>query len=100
MPDQTILIQNPIAVTTSGAKSPAAAAFVKFLYTDAAQRTFAKFGYRPVVAADLDPTQYPSPKQLFTIDDLGGWASINKAFFDPTNGSISKIENSLGVSGG
>jgi sulfate/thiosulfate transport system substrate-binding protein len=97
-PDQTILIENPVAVTKS---APAAAKkFVDFLYTDAAQKTFAKFGYRPVVAADLDQSQFPTPKTLFTIDDLGGWSTVNTQFFDPDNGSISKIENKLGVSGG
>jgi sulfate/thiosulfate transport system substrate-binding protein len=97
-PDQTILIENPIAVTKD---APAVAQkFVAFLYTDAAQKTFAKNGYRPVVAADLDKSQFPDPKTLFTIDDLGGWSTVNKAFFDPDNGSISKIENELGVSGG
>jgi sulfate/thiosulfate transport system substrate-binding protein len=97
-PEQTILIENPIAVTKS---APAVAKkFVDFLYTDAAQKTFAKKGYRPVVAADLDKSQFPDPKTLFTIDDLGGWSSVNKDFFDPANGSISKSENALGVSGG
>ena len=97
-PDQTILIENPIAVTKTAPAS--AKKFVSFLYTDAAQKTFAKYGYRPVVAADLDKSQFPTPKTLFTIDDLGGWSTVNKQFFDPTNGSISKIENELGVSGG
>jgi len=97
-PDETILIENPIAVTKD---APAVAKkFVDFLYTDAAQKTFAKKGYRPVVPGDLDKSQFPDPKTLFTIDDLGGWSSVNKDFFDPDNGSISKIENELGVSGG
>lgn len=99
-PAQTILIENPIAVTTSGAKSDRAAAFVQYLYSDAAQKIFAAHGYRPVVHADLDSTQFPTPAQLFTIKDLGGWSSANTEFFDPANGSITKIENSLGVSGG
>jgi sulfate transport system substrate-binding protein len=97
-PDQTILIENPIAVTKNAPAS--AAKFVSFLYTDAAQKTFAKYGYRPVVAADLDKNEFPTPKQLFTIDDLGGWSKVNTEFFDPDHGSISKIENELGVSGG
>jgi sulfate/thiosulfate transport system substrate-binding protein len=97
-PDQTILIENPVAVTKSA--PGVAKKFLDFLYTDAAQRTFAKLGYRPVVAADLDTSQFPTPKALFTIDDLGGWSAVNTQFFDPDNGSISKIENKLGVSGG
>ena len=97
-PDQTILIENPVAVTKNAPE--AAKKFVDFLYSDAAQKTFAKFGYRPVVPADLDASKFPTPKQLFTIDDLGGWSKVNTDFFDPDNGSISNIENDLGVSGG
>jgi len=99
-PDQTILIENPIAVTTHAKNATLAKAFVDYLHTDAAQKMFAAHGYRPVVKADLDTSKFPTPSQLFTIDDLGGWSKVNTDFFDPTNGSITKIENSLGVSGG
>jgi sulfate/thiosulfate-binding protein len=99
-PDQTILIENPIAVTTHARNPELSQAFIDYLYTDAAQRTFASKGYRPVVKADLDPEKFPTPRQLFTIDDLGGWAKVNAEFFDPTSGSIAKIESSLGVAGG
>ena len=99
-PENTILIENPIAVTTHAKNAKLAQAFVDYLYTDAAQKIFASHGYRPVVSADLDATQFPQPAQLFTIKDLGGWSTVNTQFFDPTSGSISKIENSLGVSGG
>jgi len=76
-PPQTILIENPIAVTTKAAKNATANAFVQFLYSDAAQRIFAAHGYRPVVPADLDATKFPVPAQLFTIADLGGWTAAN-----------------------
>ena len=99
-PDNTILIENPIAVTTHAKNAKLAQSFVDYLYTDAAQKIFASHGYRPVVTADLDVTQFPTPGQLFTISDLGGWSTVNTQFFDPTSGSISKIENSLGISGG
>lgn len=99
-PDQTILIENPIAVTTHAKNATLAKAFVDYLRTDAAQKIFAAHGYRPVVKADLDTSKFPTPTQLFTIDDLGGWSKVNTDFFDPTKGSITKIENSLGVSGG
>jgi sulfate transport system substrate-binding protein len=97
-PDQTILIENPIAVTSSTTNKATADAFVKYLYTDEAQKIFASQGYRPVVKADLDSKQFPKPAGLFTIGDLGGWSKVTSQFFDTTSGSITKIENSLGVS--
>jgi sulfate/thiosulfate transport system substrate-binding protein len=97
-PDQTILIENPIAVTTSTTNKATADAFVKYLYTDEAQKIFASEGYRPVVQADLDSSRFPKPSGLFTIADLGGWSKVTSQFFDASTGSITKIENSLGVS--
>src|SRR5262249_43898213 len=41
VPDSTILIENPVAVTTNSAHPAQANAFVDFLYTPAAQRIFA-----------------------------------------------------------
>jgi len=99
-PAQTILIENPIAVTTKAADDTTATSFVQFLYTDAAQKIFAAHGYRPVVPADFDATQFPKPAQLFTIADLGGWDKANTEFFDPANGSITKIVNTVGRAGG
>jgi sulfate transport system substrate-binding protein len=96
IPDQTILIQNPAAVTKDA--KPQAKAFVSWLHTDAAQRIYAKHGYRPVVPSLVDSKQFPTPKALFKIDELGGWSKVNSAFFDPTAGSVAKIEQNLGVS--
>jgi sulfate/thiosulfate-binding protein len=96
IPDQTILIQNPAAVTKDA--KPAAAKFLAWLHTDAAQRIYAKHGYRPVRASLVDATRFPAPKTQFTIDDLGGWKQVNTDFFDPTAGSVAKIEQDLGVS--
>jgi sulfate transport system substrate-binding protein len=92
IPKQTILIQNPIAVTSNAGNSKLANAFVSYLYTDPAQKIFAQEGYRPVVSADLNTKQFPTPPQLFTIDDLGGWDKVSTSFFDPDNGSITKLE--------
>jgi sulfate transport system substrate-binding protein len=96
VPDQTILIQNPAAVTTQA--KPAAQKFVDWLHTDEAQRIYAKHGYRPVQASLVDAKQFPTPKTLFKIDDLGGWSKVNSDFFDPATGSVAKIEQDLGVS--
>jgi sulfate/thiosulfate transport system substrate-binding protein len=95
-PRDTILIQNPIAVTT-GAK-PAAQRFVDWLHSGAAQRIFAARGYRPVVSSLVDKSRFPTPAGLFTIDDVGGWDQVMAKFFDPANGIVAKIEQGMGVS--
>jgi ABC-type sulfate transport system substrate-binding protein len=97
VPDQTILIQNPIAVTKdakSGAKE-----FVEFARSTPAQKIFAAKGYRPVNQAAADPQRYPTPKGLFKIDKFGGWSEVNDKFFDP-DGVVGKIEEGLGVATG
>jgi len=97
IPKQTILIQTPIAVT---AKAPAAAkAFVNWQWTTAGQTIWAQQGYRPVLqsVAKKFTKQFPTPPQLFTIDSLGGWTKVKDQFFDPSKGSVIKIEQAAGV---
>ena len=97
VPSHTILIQTPVAVTS---KAPAAAkAFVTWLFTPAAQAIWAKAGYRPVLssAAKQYAGSFPVAGDPFTISSLGGWKSIDKSFFDPSGGSITKIEQAAGV---
>ena len=96
IPDQTILIENPVAVTTDGPQS--ATDFVKFLYSDEAQKIFGEKGYRPVVKSVAEQFDYKTPSTLFTIQDFGGWDTVKDEFFDPENGIVAKIEVSLGVS--
>jgi sulfate transport system substrate-binding protein len=95
-PPQTILIQNPVAVTTTA--SPAAKAFLAYLLSPAGQTVWGQQGYRPVLPSVAAKFTFPKPKTLFTIDHLGGWTSINKSFFDPQTGIVAKDEQSLGVS--
>jgi sulfate transport system substrate-binding protein len=96
IPDQTILIQNPVAVTKTA--KPQAKAFVHWLESPQAQKIYASKGYRPVDQSVLDSKKFPTPKDLFKIDSVGGWSSVNTKFFDPNAGEITKIEQSLGVS--
>lgn len=94
VPNQTILIENPVAVTTDAPEQ--AQAFVDFLYTPEAQAMFGEKGYRPVdedVLAELD---FPTPPNLFTIDDLGGWGTVGDKFFDRETGLMAEIEQELG----
>ncbi len=99
IPDQTILIQTPIAVTTKSAHASAAQAFVNWLWSSQAQTIWAQEGYRPVLSSVLAAyaSTFPTPPQLFTIKSLGGWTKVSKTFFDPATGSITKIEAAAGV---
>jgi sulfate/thiosulfate transport system substrate-binding protein len=97
VPDSTILIETPIAVTTDADGS--AQKFVDYEYTDEAQQLWADNGYRPVVKSvfEKNKDKFPTPADLFTIDDLGGWDKVSTEFFDPENGSVAEIEKNLGV---
>ena len=96
IPPSTILIETPIAVTKD---APAAAkAFVDYVWSDAGQEIWAENGYRPVNPKLVDEKQFPTPKDLFTIAEFGGWEKVNDEFFDDETGSVAKIEKELGVS--
>ena len=99
IPAQTILIENPVAVTTTTAHPVQARAFVDFLWTPTAQRLFGEKGYRPVVASVAKGFSYHRPPGLFTITSLGlgGWTSVTTKFFDPQNGIMAQIERERGV---
>jgi len=95
-PKATILIENPIAVTSSTKHAKEAKAFVKFLYTAQAQSLFAETGYRPVLKSVQKKFRFTNPKQLFTIGYVGGWTKVQKTFFDPNSSVMATIERSLG----
>jgi sulfate transport system substrate-binding protein len=98
IPPDTFKIENPIAVTKTA--GPAAKSFLDYALSRPAQENFAQWGYRPVDPSVLqaNASRFPQPKKLVTIADVGGWKKVNAGLFDPTNGSISKIEESAGVS--
>src|SRR3954449_11256673 len=98
IPPQTILIENPIAVTKEGSGKEAANAFVKYLYTPEAQGIFASKGYRPVVKGAPGADKFPKPEDQFTIQKFGGWGPVADKFFDEDTGVVAKIEKDLGVS--
>ena len=96
VPDSTILIENPIAVTTNSAHPTQAKAFLDFLHTPDGQRIYAENGYRPVVRGVGGPS-FPTPPHLFTVTDVGGWSKVNKELFATSNSVMSAIEQRLGV---
>ena len=92
-PDTTFKIENPVAVLQTSKHQAQAQAFVDFLYTPAGQRAWAQAGFRPVdpIVASEFAKDFPTPKKLYTIDDLGGWSKVNDTLFDPDKGSVAKI---------
>jgi sulfate/thiosulfate-binding protein len=100
VPDSTILIENPIAVVAKSKNAAKASAFVEFLRSEQAQKLYAERGYRPVSSAAAAGADFPQPKGLFTIKDLGGWSDVNKKFFDKQAGIVAGIERTVGVSVG
>jgi sulfate/thiosulfate-binding protein len=100
IPRSTILIENPIAVLKTSEHKQEATAFLRFLRTPGAQRTFAENGYRPVskaVASEF-PKKFPARPGQFTIDQLGlgGWDKVQKRFFDARTGVMARIEREVG----
>ncbi|AWB93275.1 sulfate ABC transporter substrate-binding protein [Aeromicrobium chenweiae] len=101
VPDDTLKIENPAAVTVKG--DAKAKKFLDFVLTKEGQQQYVSKGFRPlesvegvdvgtVKGANDESDPFPTPSKLFTIDgDLGGWESINKKFFDENSGIITKI---------
>lgn len=87
VPQSTILIENPAAVVERNADRhgvrEVADAFIEYLYSEPAQRIFAKHGFRPVQDELITQMQdkFPQPPELFTIDYLGGWDEVRETLY-------------------
>ncbi len=104
VPKDTLLIENPAAVTTDAA--PAAQDFLDFQLSKAGQTLYAQAGFRPVikgVKTDVpganDPSNpFPKVPHLYTVDhDFGGWDKANPQYFDDKSGIITKIISGLHI---
>jgi sulfate/thiosulfate transport system substrate-binding protein len=104
VPDDTLLIENPAAITTDA--KPAAQDFLDFQLSKEGQTLYAQSGFRPVISGvqtDVkganDPSNpYPAIKTQYTIDkDFGGWSKANTEFFDDKTGIITKIISGLNI---
>jgi len=86
-PSISILAEPPVAVVDRNVKQHGtqalAEAYLKFLYTPAAQDIIARNFYRPRLASVEAKYSAQFPKlKLFTIDDtFGGWRAAQKRFF-------------------
>lgn len=103
VPNESILIENPVAVTKRAAQ--AAKDFLGFALSEQGQKVFASKGFRPAVSTVVpgnvaganDPAApFPTVNKLVHIADLGGWPQVNKRFFAESTGIVTKIENQVG----
>jgi sulfate transport system substrate-binding protein len=107
VPDSTLLIENPCALTTEA--SADAEAFMAFQKSAEGQKLYAETGYRPLagvadqvgdveVQGANDPADpFPTPQTLLTIDDdFGGWDQANTEFFDENDGILTKLQSEAG----
>jgi sulfate transport system substrate-binding protein len=98
IPDETLLIENPVAVVNESKDPKLAQSFVDFLYTPKAQEIFASKGYRPVVEGTAGADKFPTPAKLFEIGKFGGWGKVNDEFFEPEGSVVADIFQSQGKS--
>ncbi len=105
VPPQTLLIQNPVALTEDA--SAAAKAFLEFQLGEQGQSDYAEQGFRPLddsidveVKGANDPADpFPTPETLLTIDgDFGGWSEANTKYFDEKSGIVTKLIAASGKS--
>lgn len=90
IPDVNISIDNPIAIVDKNVDKhgnrEVVEAFVKYLFTPEAQQEFAKVGFCPIdetIAKSQEfVDKYPPVKTLGTVQDLGGWDTVQRKFFD------------------
>ena len=115
-PPQSLLIENPIALTTTGVLNPAATAFYRYVFSARGQSVYASYGYRPVLKRRVGAprTLFPSftsSSYLWTIAKIakGGWASVDSTFFGtsivfpsndathPSSGIVTYLEQFAGT---
>lgn len=100
IPKQTLLIEAPIAVIKTSENRDKANQFIRFTKSPAAQRIWAEYGFRPVnkaVFAEFK-AKFPSRPTIFRVNDpiFGGWATVDKKWFDPNGSIMVDIEKAVG----
>ena len=102
-PAGSVLIENPVAVVEVNAAkhcvSDVAKAFVDFLHTKDVKAMYTSVGYLrstdPTKAQAGDPAHgFPAIKDLFTVQDLGGWDSLDQKLFSDNGIATQAIANS------
>ena len=98
VPDTTLLIENPVAVTLNGDAPEPAKAFVDFLYTPEAQTIFGQHGLPAGGRRGRCPVpDFPQPANLVTVAGPRRLGGGPPRFFDPDTGIMAEIFAELGL---
>jgi sulfate/thiosulfate transport system substrate-binding protein len=98
VPESTLLIENPGAATK--AAGPATKDFLTYVTSAEGQKILGSKGFRPIddsvaitgVEGANDPANpFPAIANLSTIEQLGGWKTVNTTFFDKENGVVTLL---------
>lgn len=87
-PSVSILAQPSVAIVDDNAKAnkseKVSEEYLKFLYTDEAQRLAGECGYRPSNEEILSefPQTFDLSMELWSIEDYGGWDEAYKTYFE------------------
>jgi len=99
VPNQTMLVELPIAPIKTSSNLALAKQFIAYTKTPPAQTLLAQYGYRPLLrsVAKQFRSKFPT-RALVRIDDpmFGGWRAVDKRWFDPQNGLMVGIEQADG----
>jgi sulfate transport system substrate-binding protein len=87
VPKATIFSEHPVVLidrNVTGARRPVAEAFVKYLWSDAAQRAFVRFHFRSITNESFNDEnkEFAMIEQPFTVDYFGGWAKAYPEVID------------------
>jgi sulfate transport system substrate-binding protein len=88
-PASSVMIQNPVAVVDVNAKADCvedvANAFVNYLHTPASKELYSSAGFLrstdQAAAQKGDGKDFPAIKDLWTVDDFGGWPGLYNSLF-------------------
>lgn len=87
-PPSTVMIENPVAIVDANVDKhcvrDVAEAFVEYLHSPEAKEVYTDVGFLRSTdkkEAQQGGGQFPPIEDLFTVDEIGGWDSLNEELF-------------------